>query len=87
MFQKGQQVEEYGKRPQTNGGEKNGNLNNPAFYKDHIVLITKLQALYRGHVVRMKIQRLKEFIIVFQILNVIERTPRSCRWEQPERGQ
>ncbi len=61
--QKGE-ASERAKKPQQEKGKDEEALNNPAFYKDHIKLITKLQALYRGHRVRAKMKKLKESVQV-----------------------
>lgn len=53
-------------KPRGETGKKPDPLNNPSFYQDHINLITKLQALYRGHSVRSKLKKLKELVEVFE---------------------
>jgi len=45
-------------------GKKVDPLTTPSAYQDQIKFIIKLQALYRGHSVRLKLKKLKEMVQV-----------------------
>lgn len=80
--QKGE-ASERAKKPQQEKGKDEEALNNPAFYKDHIKLITKLQALYRGHRVRAKMKKLKESVQVQIRIGTKRRTRTSATVPTP----